>query len=291
MPAAPCKLPSLSTVYLDRIGLNAAIVLKYLCKLQTKATITRHGKRWFFSPIGGYQVSGKKSKSPNYRPIARHFPWLKKSALYKIISQLNELKLVEITRKQNKLKSDRTLWYHVPNSVLQLHRDKTRWLYFEPTHALKFGIGAAVVMNIFYREFQVVKSERISLSYYRMSKKSSLTQDSCKHAVNKLIDANMIHRYCNQYETSYSLMGDNPLEGKIGDNQELPSLAKEAPGIVRIEIEELARVEQAFTLHNTKVDTTIPARQDPEHLASLVDQAKRVLDQISAAVKKQPNTS
>ena len=86
-------------------------------------------------------------------------------------------------------------------------------------------------------------------------------------------------------------MGDNPLEGKIGDNQELPSLAKEAPGIVRIEIEELARVEQAFTLHNTKVDTTIPARQDPEHLASLVDQAKRVLDQISAAVKKQPNTS
>ena len=56
-----------STVYLEAIKVNSAIVLQYLRELQKYATVYIDGKRWFFCPVAR-QVCDK-AGDETYRPV------------------------------------------------------------------------------------------------------------------------------------------------------------------------------------------------------------------------------
>jgi hypothetical protein len=141
-----------STVFLDKIGVSAALVLQGLYLLQRGASIRMDGKLWFFCPIRRHQCD--KSDDADYWPLDDCYPWLGKSGLSYIIRKLTENGLLEINNDYKNwpgyawnVNKDRANFYHVPAEVCCRLEDRRRRRFIRTSEAVAGGISVAVVLN------------------------------------------------------------------------------------------------------------------------------------------------
>src|SRR4051794_16172501 len=84
--------------YATDYGVNEAIILKWLAHKTRRSKNIRDEKQWFYG---------------TFTEISKRFPYLSKTSVARAIGSLEQAKLIEIGN-YNKLKFDRTHWYHVP---------------------------------------------------------------------------------------------------------------------------------------------------------------------------------
>jgi hypothetical protein len=123
------KAPTFPRPYATRTSVNEAIILKWLAHKTRRSKNRRDGKQWFYG---------------TFSKMSERFPYLSRSSITRAIGALKKAGLIEIAN-YNKLKIDKTHWYHVP----QPHRDATEkdLIKFDPDIAKDHGVLAGVLVQ------------------------------------------------------------------------------------------------------------------------------------------------
>jgi len=108
--------------YATTQGVNEAVTLKWLARKTRKSKNPKNGKNWYYGTL---------------TEITTRFPYLSRSSIGRAIETLETAGLVEISN-YNRLKIDKTQWYHVP----QPHRDEAE------KDLIKFDRGVATAHSI-----------------------------------------------------------------------------------------------------------------------------------------------
>jgi hypothetical protein len=122
---------SFSRTIAAKYGVNAALVLGYIGFRISVSRNERDGKYWFYDTLD---------------EIAKHYPYLSRSAIYEAIQLLTTKNGPLVVGHFNKRRGDRTNWYAFKlESMADLIKKKP--LYFRVEDAVLYGVPAAVLLN------------------------------------------------------------------------------------------------------------------------------------------------
>lgn len=141
---------SFSRTIAAKYGVNAALVLAYIGFRLSVSKIERDGRFWFYDSLD---------------EIAKHYPYLGRSAIYEAIKLLSAKNGPLVVGHYNKRRGDRTNWYAFKlESMADLIKKKP--VYFKVEDAVLHSIPAAVLLN--------------NLAYWILKKRKTLPHFHCQ---------------------------------------------------------------------------------------------------------------
>jgi DNA-binding transcriptional regulator YhcF (GntR family) len=172
---------SISRNLAAKYGVNAAIVLAYIGYRIENSKNERDGRRWYYDTLDN---------------IAKHYPYIGRSAIYAAIKRLTSKNGPLITGNYNKKAYDRTTWYAFKDTNAAQYL-KSKPLYFKVIDAVAFGIVEAVLLsNLAYW----INTNQRKNPYYRCHPMSPtelatilpFSRSTIQRALNKLVNEDVV---------------------------------------------------------------------------------------------------
>ncbi len=289
------KLYHLSRHYADILGIEGSALLVFLAGLQKSATTYRNWKKYFYCPID--RTDCKKASSKTYRPIVDTITWQKKSAIHRHVKLLESKRLIEISKGENALWRDQTLWYSVPQHViddLRRHEEKHDNRYFDSKEAGLLGIRCALVLNYLYYGFQGLfqddLSGRLELGYSAIGHELAMHESTVRKAIKKLVAMKYLSTYLDEYDkevNSYRLMREKPQWTQNLKKRKSLTFAKKALTVECMTEDQCVAITKALTERNQLINES-PSTDGLQRLteAARKDGERRRLKQELKLAKK-----
>lgn len=162
-------------------GIPEAILLLFLSRKVAASRNHRDGKKFYFGSVS--------------KEFAHRFPYLKASRIHAALRHLAHKRLI-VTGRYNRLRGDRTGWYHVDTAS---RRAATKHLIgFEVEDAVRFGVPAAILLH--HLAFQLASQNQrdataeVTISPTRLSRYLPLSPATIKRVMARLVTAGVIRK-------------------------------------------------------------------------------------------------